>query len=157
MNLELREARAADAPVIVEFNCAMAKETESVTLDPERAALGVAAVLRDPARGFYLIAAAGDRIAGQLMITFEWSDWRNGNFWWIQSVYVHPDYRRQGVFRALYSAILQRAREAADVCGVRLYVERDNERAQRAYRELGMREAPYRMFEVDFVLGETER
>jgi len=157
MKIEIRQARPEDAPVIAEYNRAMAAETESLTLEPGRVIAGVKSVFDDPSRGLYLVAAAGGQVVGQLMITYEWSDWRNGSFWWIQSVYVHPDYRRRGVFRMLYSNILERARQAPDVCGVRLYVEEENHRAQRTYKELGMSRTPYQFYEVDFVLGKAAR
>lgn len=153
MKIEIRPAHPEDAPVIAGYNRAMAAETESVTLEPGRVLAGVKAVFEDPSRGWYLVAAAGERVVGQLMITHEWSDWRNGDFWWIQSVYVHPDYRRRGVFRMLYANLLDRARQDPGVCGVRLYVEEENHRAQRTYEKLGMRRTPYQLYEVDFVLG----
>jgi ribosomal protein S18 acetylase RimI-like enzyme len=115
----------------------------------------VEAVVRDPAKGIYFVAAAGGAVIGQLMITYEWSDWRNGTFWWIQSVYVRPDVRHQGVFRALYRHVRDLARSRDGVCGIRLYVEQDNARAQKTYRALGMRETPYRILEEDFVLTRT--
>jgi ribosomal protein S18 acetylase RimI-like enzyme len=86
------------------------------------------------------------------MITYEWSDWRNGNFWWIQSVYVRPDARGRGVFRRLYQAVEEAARKSGESCGLRLYVEGENERAQRVYEGLGMKSTSYRFYEVDFVL-----
>jgi GNAT superfamily N-acetyltransferase len=153
VNIELRTGNPADEPAIAEFNVAMALETERIRLDPARVAAGVRAVLEDDSKGFYLVATDRGRIAGQLMITYEWSDWRNGNFWWIQSVYVHPDHRSQGIFRGLYDRILQLARAAEDVCGVRLYVERENHRARRTYESLGMKQTAYDLYEVDFVLA----
>ena len=152
MQVRIREARPDDAPAIAAFNAAMALETEHLKLDPDRLAGGVAALLADPAHGFYLLAEIDGRPAGQMMITYEWSDWRNGVFWWIQSVFVEPAWRRQGVFRALYDHVLVRARATAGVCGLRLYVENENARAQATYGGLGMSEAPYKMFEVDFVI-----
>ncbi|MBI2684874.1 MAG: GNAT family N-acetyltransferase [Acidobacteria bacterium] len=130
----------------------MALETENIVLDRERLRAGVEAVFADAARGFYLIAEADGERAGQMMITYEWSDWRNGVFWWIQSVYTVPEHRGLGVFKALYSAVQERARNAGGVCGLRLYVEAHNERAQATYRRCGMSETVYRMFEVDGVL-----
>jgi GNAT superfamily N-acetyltransferase len=142
----------SDAAAIAGFNMAMAWETEGIALDPDRVRAGVAAALADPSKALYFIAEEQGRPAGQLMITYEWSDWRNGVFWWIQSVYVEPDRRRRGVYRALHADVLRRARESAEVCGVRLYVERRNTRAQAAYESLGMRRAHYDIFEVDFVV-----
>ncbi len=110
-------------------------------------------LLRDSAKGFYLLAEINGRVAGQIMITFEWSDWRDGNFWWIQSVFVAPRFRQCGVFKALFAEVQRLAFERGDVCGLRLYVELSNARAQRAYVRLGLHRAHYEMFERDFVLG----
>jgi GNAT superfamily N-acetyltransferase len=153
MNFSIRLAAPGDAETIARFNQAMAQETEGRQLDFERLRRGVQAVLSDPSKGRYWVAEIDGRLAGQLLITFEWSDWRNGAFWWIQSVYVDPAFRRRGVFRALYEHVARQARQAPDVCGLRLYVEQDNRRAQAAYERLGMHPAPYRIYEVDFVLG----
>jgi GNAT superfamily N-acetyltransferase len=153
MNFSIRLAAPGDAETIARFNQAMAQETEGRQLDFERLRRGVQAVLSDPSKGRYWVAEIDGRLAGQLLITFEWSDWRNGAFWWIQSVYVDPAFRRRGVFRALYQHVARQARQAPDVCGLRLYVEQDNRRAQAAYERLGMHPAPYRIYEVDFVLG----
>ena len=102
MNIQIRRATTADAARIADHNAAMARETENVQLDPERLRLGVDAVLNDSAKGFYTVAEAEAQVVGQMMITFEWSDWRNGTFWWVQSVYVQPEYRRRGLYRRLY-------------------------------------------------------
>lgn len=152
-SLRIRPAYPRELSTLVEFNRAMARETESKELDPERSRLGVEAVFAEPSRGTYYVALRGEELVGALMLTSEWSDWRNGVFWWIQSVYVVPAARRAGVFRALYTHVLERARANPDVCGLRLYVERENERAQKVYENLGMKAAHYRMFELDFVLG----
>lgn len=133
----------------------MALETEGKALDPETTLLGTRAVLEDPAKGFYLVAEHEGRFVGQLLVTFEWSDWRNGTFWWIQSVYVVPEARRTGVYRALHGFVLEKARAEKDVCGVRLYVEKQNERAQATYRAMGMSAAHYDIYEIDFVLGSS--
>ena len=153
MQIAVRLAQPADVSTIAAFNRAMALETESLDLDARRLRRGVQAVLDDPAKGFYLVAEQEGETAGQLMVTFEWSDWRNGVFWWIQSVYVRPESRGRGVYRTLYATALERARAAGNVCGLRLYVEKENERAKAAYRQAGMRQTVYDMFEVDFVLG----
>ncbi|MCS6849835.1 MAG: GNAT family N-acetyltransferase [Gemmataceae bacterium] len=147
MPLVIRAARPADTPVIADFNRRMAWETERRELDPTVLAQGVAAVLADPVKGRYLVAEQAGELVGQLMLTLEWSDWRNGWFWWIQSVYVRPDARRQGVFRALYDEVVRQARSQGDVIGLRLYVEHDNVTAQETYRRLGMVVTGYGLME----------
>lgn len=124
----------------------MAWETEQKRLEPAVLMRGVRAVLDEPRRGFYLIAEHEGRAAGCLLVTYEWSDWRNGDFWWIQSVYVLPEARRAGVFRALYADVARRAKQEGAV-GLRLYVETENLRAQHVYRELGMERCHYLMYE----------
>ena len=143
--------------MLVDFNLALALETEGRQLDPVRVRAGVEAVFADPGRGTYYVALAGEEIRGALLVTPEWSDWRNGAFWWIQSVYVVPAARRTGVFRQLYEFVLARARANPDVCGLRLYVEHENEGAQVVYARLGMQTARYRFFELDFVLAAESR
>jgi GNAT superfamily N-acetyltransferase len=117
----------------------------------------VAALLSDPAKGTYFVAerAAADTlpVAGQLLITYEWSDWRNGNFWWIQSVYVAEQWRGTGVFRALFEHVHSLAKASKDVCGVRLYMDAHNSAARQTYERLGMKKTNYEIFEIDFVLG----
>ena len=147
MNLIIRPARMADADVIGDFNRLMAKETEHKDLDPATLKAGVAAILGDPTKGRYFVAEAGGQVVGQLGYTCEWSDWRNGNFWWVQSVFVTESARRQGVFRALFEHLLQAARAEPNVIGVRLYVEHDNLVAQATYRQLGLEMTTYRLME----------
>lgn len=149
--LSIRRATPADAAVITDYNRSLAVETEGRQLDPQRIGPGVLALLSDPGKGVYWVATEGDRVVGQLMLTYEWSDWRNGTFWWIQSVYVAPDRRRQGVFRALYQHVVELARNEAGVCGLRLYMEHSNATASQTYHQLGFRRAGYEVFEVDFV------
>ena len=150
MDLIIRRAKPADAPTLVTFNTAMALETEDKRLSPERLGAGVQALLRDATKGFYLVSVQPDStIVGQLMVTFEWSDWRNAWFWWIQSVYVAPAARRSGIYRGLHDRVISLAREDGTVCGVRLYVHHDNARAQRTYEAMGMSRAHYELFEVD--------
>jgi ribosomal protein S18 acetylase RimI-like enzyme len=150
----IRRATLADAPRLASHNRAMALETESKTLDPETVERGTRAVLEDASKGFYLVAERDGVTVGQLLVTYEWSDWRNGTFHWIQSVYVVPEARRTGVYRALYDHVLTSARADGGVAGIRLYAERRNVRAQATYEALGMQQAHYVMYEVDFVHGE---
>ncbi len=146
----MRAARAEDAAVIAGFNRSMARETEGRDLVPHAVRDGVAAVLADPTLGFYLVGELRSRVVGALLVTTEWSDWRNARFWWIQSVFVSPEARGRGVYRALHREVCRRGRERADVCGVRLYVEKGNRAAQNAYSAMGMRPTAYRLFEQEF-------
>jgi GNAT superfamily N-acetyltransferase len=146
----IRSATLADVATLADFNSAMALETESKRLEPAVVRAGVRAVLDHPESGFYLVAEHRGDVIGCLLVTYEWSDWRNGRFWWIQSVYVRRDHRRRGVFRRLYADVLRRARIRTDVCGIRLYVERDNQAAQQTYRQLGMIQTPYLVYEQEF-------
>lgn len=147
--MNIREANIRDIDELIEFNQAMAMETEAKYLETDMLAAGVAAVFDDPNKGFYVVADSDGRIAGGLMVTFEWSDWRNKWFWWIQSVYVLPDFRGQAVYRQLYEFVKHRAAEAGNVCGFRLYVEHDNERAKHVYETVGMAASHYLMYEED--------
>lgn len=146
-DLTIRTATADDADLLVQFNQAMAQETEHKTLDPETVQGGVETMLTERDQGFYLVAVRKERVVGSLMITTEWSDWRNGMFWWVQSVYVRPEARRTGVYSALHRTVRERAQKATDVCGLRLYVEKDNETARETYESLGMTQTSYRMYE----------
>src|SRR5688572_3155055 len=143
----VRFARQDDSDTIVRFNSAMAKETESKELIADVITEGVKALLAKPELGFYLIAEQNGTVVGSLMVTTEWSDWRNGSFWWIQSVYVLPANRKQGVYRKLYEFVKSEAGQNRRVCGFRLYVEKDNITAQKAYASLGMHETEYKLFE----------
>jgi GNAT superfamily N-acetyltransferase len=145
----IRAARPGDIDNIVEFNAAMARETERRELDRATLAAGVRAALDDPTKAIYLLAEMDGAVVGQLMITREWSDWRNGEIWWVQSVFVRPEYRRRGVFRALYDSAKSRASDAGAV-GIRLYVDRHNTAAQRTYEELGMTMSDYLVMEEMF-------
>jgi ribosomal protein S18 acetylase RimI-like enzyme len=149
MPFTVRRGTPADAATVAAFNIAMAKETEDIALDPAVVGPGVLAALSDPARSLYFVAEDGGRLLGQTMVTYEWSDWRNGNLWWIQSVYVAPDARERGVFKALHARVVEDAR-AAGAVGVRLYVFEENRRAQEVYRRLGMTDARYRVIEQMF-------
>jgi len=148
MTITVRRARIGDAATIAEFNRRMAWETEKKVLDAEKLRSGVEAVFGDPAKGFYIVGEMSGEVVAQLMVTYEWSDWRNGWFWWIQSVFVREDARRGGVFRTLYAEIERQANEAGNVIGIRLYVEKDNARARTTYVNLGMHDAGYSVFEV---------
>jgi len=147
-SIAVGRATTEDVAAIAQFNIAMAAETEDLALDPQTVNAGVAAVVSDDRRGFYLVARSDGKAVGSLMITYEWSDWRNGNLWWIQSVYVVPSARKQGIFRLLYDNVISLAKQSGDAAGVRLYVEKDNRGAQEVYRKLGMSETAYRVFEI---------
>jgi GNAT superfamily N-acetyltransferase len=147
MPITIRRGTAADALQIAAFQEAMALETEGRTLDHATILAGVHGLLARPAHGFYLVAERDDQIAGSLMVTPEWSDWRGGFFWWVQSVYIDAAHRRAGVYRALYEQVHTDALDEGSVIGVRLYVERENEAARAVYRRLGMTETPYRLYE----------
>jgi GNAT superfamily N-acetyltransferase len=151
--IKIRKATINDAGTIAEFNQSMAMETEDKTLDAATIKAGVLRMVEDEQLGFYLIASSKDKIAGCLGITTEWSDWRNGLWWWIQSVYVDPDFRSQGIFSSLYKAVREKALNETDVCGIRLYAEKDNERAIRTYIRLGMIETEYRILEEEFSIS----
>ena len=146
----IRRAIPDDLETLVGFNVAMARETEDKGLDVDTLRAGVRALLEDSSLGFYLVAEVAGEAVGQLMVTAEWSDWRNAHFWWLQSVYVKPEYRRQGIFRQLYDSVRREARQTRKVCGIRLYVERTNHRAQQTYVNLGMAHSHYDMYEVEF-------
>jgi len=143
----IEAAQPADAEILAQFNILMAQETETKALDPETVLAGVRGVFADSRRGRYLVARKGTEIVGQLLVTLEWSDWRNGEIWWIQSVYVAPQHRGQGVFRALYQALKGEADAKQDVVGLRLYVEYENEIAKQVYESLGMTSGGYLVME----------
>ncbi len=145
--ISVRPAGERDADALVEFNLAMARETEAKELAPGVLRAGVRRFIGRPQFGFYLVAEEGARVVGSLMITYEWSDWRDGLFWWVQSVYVRPGHRRRGVYTRLYEFAKSLARRDGRVRGFRLYVERDNAAARRTYERLGMAESHYRMYE----------
>ena len=150
MNLIIRKASNNDINTIVTFNYLMAKETEAILLDKNILKLGVKSVITAPSKAQYWIAENNNEIIGQLMVTYEWSDWRNGDMWWISSVYVTENFRRRGVFSALYKHIEHMAKENLGCCGIRLYIEKHNKRAQKTYLSLGMNDAGYDVMEVDF-------
>ena len=146
-HVSIREGRESDADILCSFNMAMAEETEGRSLNERAVLAGVRSVLDDPHRGFYLVAESEGTIVGSLMVTTEWSDWRNGFYWWIQSVYVRPEWRRLGIYRSLHESVRSKAMAAANVCSLRLYVEEIIRRAQEVYCRLGLSETSYRIFE----------
>jgi ribosomal protein S18 acetylase RimI-like enzyme len=148
--MKIRKARLSDTSVITDFNCHLALETESLTLNPPVVRRGVRALLADATRGTYFVAESAGAVVGQLLITREWSDWRNGDFWWIQSVYVSPAYRGAGVFSALFRHVEKLAGAKRRVCGLRLYVEQENLRAQGIYDRFGMSLTHYKIYETVF-------
>jgi GNAT superfamily N-acetyltransferase len=147
VSIAVRPANRADLEALVTFNAAMAQETEGKRLDLDVLRHGVARVFSDPACGFYRVAEVDGDIVGGLLVTFEWSDWRCGWWWWLQSVYVRPGHRRHGVFGALLAAVDAEAAATKDALGLRLYVENDNQRAQAVYAARGFEDARYRVFE----------
>jgi len=145
--MNIRRAVPSDNKALAEFNTNMARETEGIELIPSVIGSGVKAMIENPQMGFYLVVGDEGKIQASLMVTTEWSDWRNGLFWWIQSVYVNRQYRRQGLYRKLYEHVKSLAEAENHVCGFRLYVEHDNHIAQNTYRTLGMDETSYKMYE----------
>jgi len=156
MDFAIRQARVEDATTIAEFNAAMAFETEGKILDGATLSRGVEAVLADAAKGFYTVAEVAGEVVGQCLVTREWSDWRNGWFWWFQSVYVAEGFRRMGIFRAIFADVVNRAKCEGDVIGVRLYVEDENVRAQQTYAALGLKDENYRVLGASPLTGLRE-
>jgi len=148
--IEVKFAGEEHLPCLVAFNRSMAKESEDKGLNEDVLERGVRHLLCQPDDGFYLVAECAGELAGSLMVTYEWSDWRNGRFWWIQSVYVRPEHRRRGVYRALHEKVRALARDDGRACGIRLYVERENTGAMATYNAMGMVETHYRLYEETF-------
>ena len=148
--MKITQPGIEDINSLVDFNIKMAKETENKILDKKIVTKGVSEVLTDTTLGYYVIAKNKNTILGSLMITYEWSDWRNGMFWWIQSVYVEKEYRQQGVYKKMYSYIKDKALKDNSCTGIRLYVEQENKIAQSVYTKLEMKETHYKLFEIDF-------
>jgi GNAT superfamily N-acetyltransferase len=144
--INIRKAVPADAPAITEFQQKMAWETEKLMLAEDVITLGVKAVFSDTTKGRYYVAESKGKVIASLLVTYEWSDWRNRNIWWLQSVYVLPAFRRKGVFSAMYNVILEEAGKN-NVGGLRLYVETNNKIAQTTYESLGMKCQHYLMYE----------
>lgn len=146
-NVLIRRANLKDAEEIIDFNVAMAYETEKRELNSHEISEGVFNLIKNSDYGFYLVAESENRIVGSLMITTEWSDWRNGMFWWVQSVFVKNEWRRRGVYKKMYEKVKELANLEKNICGFRLYVEKNNKVAQTVYNRLGMVETEYKMFE----------
>jgi len=147
--MNIRLAENGEVTALVEFNQAMALETEGKHLDPDTLKSGVSAVFDDPNKGFYVMADLDGEIAGGLLVTYEWSDWRNGWFWYVQSVYILPKHRGQSIYSRLYEFVKELAAERGNICGFRLYVEKENQHAQRVYKTVGMGETHYLMYEEE--------
>jgi ribosomal protein S18 acetylase RimI-like enzyme len=143
----LRKGTPKDTEALVAFNQAMAQETEGLALDSDTLSRGVSTLLENPAKGFYLVAEIDGEIAGSLMVTYEWSDWRAADYFWIQSVYIKPEHRRKGIYRALYQEVKVLAERQGGAASFRLYVEQENSRAQQTYQSLGMSQSHYLMYE----------
>lgn len=148
--IRIRPAQSRDLSALVAFNAAMAKESEDKGLDTTTLSNGISYLLDHPAEGYYLIAEIDGVSVGTLMVTYEWSDWRNGRFWWIQSVYVEAGFRRLGVYGRLHDTVRSAAKNDKQCCGIRLYVEKDNLGAQATYLHLGMQQTHYLLFEEEF-------
>lgn len=148
MNIIIREATATDITSISDFQLAMAIETENKQLDQKTVLQGVQQVLQDKQCGFYLVCEINGQVVASLLVTHEWSDWRNCNIWYLQSVYVMESFRGQGIFKQMYREVFSRAQQAGSHC-IRLYVDQDNARAQNVYQSLGMRPLSYLMYEAD--------
>ncbi|MCL1088169.1 GNAT family N-acetyltransferase [Shewanella profunda] len=143
----IRKAKAQDLTALVQFNQAMAQETEGLVLDETTLTKGVSTLLNSPEKGFYLVAEINAEIVGSLMVTFEWSDWRAKDYYWIQSVYIRPQNRRQGIYGKLYNEVKQLAEANGGAASFRLYVEQENLAAQQTYQALGMKQSYYLMYE----------
>jgi len=148
-NFKIRTAGFDDAKIIADFNYSMAIETENKELDKSVLEQGVLNLLSDKSKGLYYVCEIDSTVIGQLMITKEWSDWRNGYFWWIQSVYVKPEFRSKNIFKSLYKHVEQLCREDTDAIGLRLYVEKENEKARKVYEKMGMKKTNYLLYEIE--------
>ncbi len=150
IKINVREGVRLDTDDIVKFQQGMALETEGKVLDETLLKKGITAIFDSSEKGFYVIAEIDSHVVGSLLITYEWSDWRNATYWWIQSVFVDPNWRRKGVYRSLHDYVLRIADSRKDICGIRLYVERTNIIAQQTYKNLGMAHSHYDLCEIDF-------
>ena len=149
MKKYIRNAEPKDIETIAKYNIKMALETENKVLDEEIITAGVSSIINDSSKGIYWVMEMDKIIIGQLMVTYEWSDWRNGMMWWIQSVYVPKEHRRQGVYSKMYNNLLELAQLDSECCGIRLYVEKENKEAQKTYKKLGMKNAGYEIMEFN--------
>ncbi len=145
--MKIRKGQQSDLNDLIQFNQAMAMETEELALDGNLLKKGVNTLLTQPEKGFYLVAEVDNEIVGSLMVTFEWSDWRAKDYYWIQSVYIRPENRRQGIYGKLYQAVKDIAEEKGGAASFRLYVEQENSKAQQTYQALGMEQSYYLMYE----------
>ena len=152
IKITIREATREDTESIVRFQEGMALETEGKVLDESLLRDGITAIFDSTQKGFYIVAEVGSVVVGSLLITYEWSDWRNATFWWIQSVFVDANWRRKGVYRSMHDYVVNVAKSRKDICGIRLYVERTNTIAQQTYKDLGMTHSHYDLYETDIVL-----
>ena len=147
--MNIRRAKLEDLDAIVEYNYNLAYETEDKELDKVILTKGVRNIIQDENKGIYHVCEINGEVVGQIMYTFEWSDWRNGTFLWIQSVYVNKEFRGMGVFKALYKFIRDIADNDNNICGIRLYVEKENTIAKKTYKNIGMKECNYYIYEYD--------
>lgn len=148
MDVKIRLATIKDCGVIADFNRFLAKETEDVDLQESVIVPGVSAILSDASKGLYFVAEENGSVLGQVMITYEWSDWRNGNIWWLQSVYVRKDQRGRGIFRQLFEHVAKLAKKEPGVCGIRLYMHNENHTARKTYKSLGFEDTAYQVLEL---------
>lgn len=148
--LLIRTGNEKDIDTLAQFNIAMAQETEDKELSLPIVIQGLQMLFNNPQYGFYTVAEINNKVVGCCMVTYEWSDWRCGIFWWIQSVYIKPEFRRKGIFRKLYNHLKEKALREQNVCGFRLYVEKSNNRGKKTYAGVGMKEAPYEFYEEPF-------
>lgn len=147
--MNIRRANINDLDKIVEYNYNLAYETEDKELDKKILTNGVKRILEDETKGIYHVCEVDGKVVGQIMYTYEWSDWRDGTFIWVQSVYVHKDYRGKGIFKALYNKVKEICDNNSEYVGIRLYVERENYNAQKTYKKIGMTECNYYMYEYE--------
>jgi GNAT superfamily N-acetyltransferase len=145
--ISIRKARTTDVPVLIDFQQRLAVESEGVNLNAETLRQGMQAMFSDPSKGSYFVAENNGEVIGCHMITYEWSDWRNGMVWWLQSVYVMEGYRKNGVFRSMYDNLMNTIKNDRGIIGLRLYVDKSNARAQQVYEAMGMNGDHYTVFE----------